>query len=106
MEKCRGGPGELHCVFLEKAYDSMPWEELLSEKYVRMVQDMYEDRERVVKSVVGVTDGLKVGDQALALSPLLFAVVMDGLTDEVMQNSLLRLWSVMRIGSRWRYALE
>lgn len=24
MEKCRGGPGELHCVFLEKAYDSMP----------------------------------------------------------------------------------
>lgn len=52
---------------------------------------MRTERRRVVKSVVGVTDGLKVGDQALALSPLLFAVVMDGLTDEVMQNSLLRL---------------
>lgn len=52
---------------------------------------MRTERKRVVKSVVGVTDGLKVGDQALALSPLLFAVVMDGLTDEVMQNSLLRL---------------
>ena len=53
IEKYREGQRELHCVFvdLEKAYDRVSREELwycmrksgVAEKYVRVVQDMYED---------------------------------------------------------------
>ncbi|KAK3530888.1 hypothetical protein QTP70_004404 [Hemibagrus guttatus] len=54
----RDGQRELHCVFvdLEKAYDRVPREELwycmrksgVAEKYVRVVQDMYERSRTVV----------------------------------------------------------
>ncbi|KAK3558573.1 hypothetical protein QTP86_021652 [Hemibagrus guttatus] len=54
----RDGQRELHCVFvdLEKAYDRVPREELwycmrksgVTEKYVRVVQDMYERSRTVV----------------------------------------------------------
>ena len=53
IENYRKGQRELHCVFvdLEKTYDSVPREELwycmrkseIEEKYVRLVQDMYEE---------------------------------------------------------------
>ncbi|KAK3545596.1 hypothetical protein QTP70_008146 [Hemibagrus guttatus] len=59
MEKYRDGQRELHCVFvdLEKAYDRVPREELwycmrksgVAEKYVRVVQDMYERSRTVVR---------------------------------------------------------
>ncbi|KAK3545667.1 hypothetical protein QTP70_009550 [Hemibagrus guttatus] len=59
MEKYRDGQRELHCVFvdLENAYDRVPREELwycvrksgVAEKYVRVVQDMYERSRTVVK---------------------------------------------------------
>ncbi|KAI5625322.1 hypothetical protein C0J50_15181 [Silurus asotus] len=132
MEKYREGQKELHCVFvdLEKAYDRVPREELwycmrksgVSEKYVRVVQDMYEDSVTAVKCAVGTTDWfrVKVGlHQGSALSPFLFAVVMDRLTDEVRQESP---WTMMfaddiviccesreqveKSLERWRYALE
>ena len=96
MEKYREGQRELHCVFvnLEKAYDRVPREELwycmrkseIVEKYVRLVQDMYERRERVVRYAVGTTESFKVKvglHQGSALSPFLFAVIIDRLTDEV-----------------------
>ena len=56
------------------------------EKYVRLVQDMYEGSETVVRCAVGTTEifMVKVGlYQGSALSPFLFAVVMDRLTDKV-----------------------
>ena len=96
IEKYRKGQSELHCVFvdLEKAYDRVPREELwycmrksgIVEKYVQLVQDMYEGSEIVVRCVVGTTEcfQVKVGlHQESALSPFLFAVIMDGLTDEI-----------------------
>ncbi|MCJ8738184.1 hypothetical protein PDJAM_G00032500 [Pangasius djambal] len=59
MEKYRDGQRELQCVFVDlgKAYDRVPREELwycmrksgVAEKYVRVVQDMYERSRTVVR---------------------------------------------------------
>ena len=63
MQKYREGQRELPCVFvnLEKAYDRVLREELwycmrksgIVGKYVRLVQDMYEGSETVVRCAVG-----------------------------------------------------
>ncbi|KAK3544908.1 hypothetical protein QTP86_029243 [Hemibagrus guttatus] len=105
MEKYRDGQRELHCVFvdLEKVYDRVPREELwycmrksgVAEKYVRVVQDMYERSRTVVRCAVGQTEEFKVEvglHQGLALSPFLFAIVMDQLSEEVRQESP---WTMM-----------
>ncbi|KAK3565937.1 hypothetical protein QTP86_022753, partial [Hemibagrus guttatus] len=70
MEKYRDGQRELHCVFvdLEKAYNRVSREELwycmrksgVAEKYVRVVQDMYERSRTVVRCAVGQTEEFKV----------------------------------------------
>ena len=96
MEKYRKDQRELHCVFvyLENAYDRVPREELsycmrksgMAEKYVRLVQDMYEGSETVVRCAVGTTESFKakVGQHlGSVLSLFLFAVIMDRLMDEV-----------------------
>ena len=94
----------------------------LTEKYVRAVQDMYEGCKTVVRCAVGVTEEFKVEvglHQGSALSPFLFAMVMDRLTDEVRQESP---WTMMFADDivicsesreqveveleRWRFALE
>ncbi|KAK3573483.1 hypothetical protein QTP86_025305, partial [Hemibagrus guttatus] len=132
MEKYRDGQRELHCVFvdLEKAYDRVPREELwycmrksgVAEKYVRVVQDMYERSRTVVRCAVGQTEefNVEVGlHQGSALSPFLFAIVMDQLSEEVRQESP---WTMMFADDivicsenreqveenleRWRFALE
>ncbi|KAK3526319.1 hypothetical protein QTP70_022745, partial [Hemibagrus guttatus] len=132
MEKYRDGQRELHCVFvdLEKAYDRVPREELwycmrksgVAEKYVRVVQDMYERSRTVVRCAVGQTEefNVEVGlHQGSALSPFLFAIVMDQLSGEVRQESP---WTMMFADDivicsesreqveenleRWRFALE
>ena len=95
MEKYREGQRELHCVSvdLEKAYDRVPREELwycmrksgIVEKYVQLVQDMYEGSETVVRCAVGTIESFKVKvglHQGSALGPFLFAVIMDRLTNE------------------------
>ncbi|KAK3518844.1 hypothetical protein QTP70_014989 [Hemibagrus guttatus] len=95
----RDGQRELHCVFvdLEKAYDRVPREELwycmrksgVAEKYVRVVQDMYERSRTVVRCAVGQTEEFKVEvglHQGSALSPFLFAIVMDQLSEEKVQE--------------------
>ena len=96
MEKYRESQRDLHCVFvdLEKAYNKVPREELwycmrksgMTEKYVRLVQDMYEESETVVRCAVGTTVSFKVKvglHQGSALSSFLFAVIMDRLIDKV-----------------------
>ncbi|KAK3506556.1 hypothetical protein QTP70_009082 [Hemibagrus guttatus] len=132
MEKYKDGQKELHCVFvdLEKAYDRVPREELwycmrksgVAEKYVRVVQDMYERSRTVVRCAVGQTEefNVEVGlHQGSALSPFLFAIVMDQLSEEVRQESP---WTMMFADDivicsesreqmeenleRWRFALE
>ena len=70
MEKYRERQKELHCVFvdLEKAYDKVSREELwycmrksqVAEKYVKVVQDMYEGSLITVRCAVGITEGFKV----------------------------------------------
>ncbi|KAI5608722.1 hypothetical protein C0J50_12215 [Silurus asotus] len=75
-------------ILEEKAHDRLLREKLwycmrksgVSEKYLRVVQDMYEDSVTAVKSAVGMTDWFKVEvglHQGSALSPYLFAVLMD-----------------------------
>ncbi|KAK3561816.1 hypothetical protein QTP86_014395, partial [Hemibagrus guttatus] len=132
MEKYRDGQKEVHCVFidLEKAYDRVPREELwycmrksgVAEKYVRVVQDMYERSRTVVRCAVGQTEEFKVEvglHQGSALSPFLFAIVMDHLSEEIRQESP---WTMMFADDivicsesreqveenleRWRFALE
>ncbi|KAK3517235.1 hypothetical protein QTP70_001249, partial [Hemibagrus guttatus] len=115
---------------LEKAYDRVPREELwycmrksgVAEKYVRVVQDMYERSRTVVRCAVGQTEEFKVEvglHQGLALSPFLFAIVMDQLSEEVRQESP---WTMMFADDivscsesreqveenleRWRFSLE
>ncbi|KAK3532456.1 hypothetical protein QTP86_018454, partial [Hemibagrus guttatus] len=132
MEKYRDGQRELHCVFVDlgKAYDRVPREELwycmrksgVAEKYVRVVQDMYERSRTVVRCAVGQTEefNVEVGlHQGSALSPFLFAIVMDQLSEEVRQESP---WTMMFADDivicsesreqvkenpeRWRFALK
>ncbi|KAK3538902.1 hypothetical protein QTP86_020172 [Hemibagrus guttatus] len=115
---------------LEKVYDRVPREELwycmrksgVAEKYVRVVQDMYERSRTVVRCAVGQTEefNVEVGlHQGSALSPFLFAIVMDQLSEEVRQESP---WTMMFADDivicsesreqveknleRWRFALE
>ncbi|KAK3521520.1 hypothetical protein QTP70_008601 [Hemibagrus guttatus] len=115
---------------LEKAYDRVPREELwycmrksgVAGKYVRVVQDMYERSRTVVRCAVGQTEefNVEVGlHQGSALSPFLFTIVMDQLSEEVRQESP---WTMMFADDivicsesreqveenleRWRFALE
>ncbi|KAK3571420.1 hypothetical protein QTP86_012057 [Hemibagrus guttatus] len=114
---------------LEKAYDRVPREELwycmrksgVAEKYVRVVQGMYERSRTMVRCAVGQTEEFKVEvglHQGSALSPFLFAMVMDQLS-EVRQESP---WTMMFADDivicsesreqveenleRWKFALE
>ena len=132
IEKYREGQRELHCVFvdLEKAYDRVPREELwycmrksgMGKKYVRLVQDMYEESKTVVRCAIGTTESFKVKvglHQGSALSPFPFAVIMDRLTDEVRREPP---WTMLFADDMmicqetreevewrlecWRYALE
>ena len=55
----------------------------MAEKYVRLELDMYEGSETVVRCAIGTTESFKVNvglHQGSALSPFLFAVIMDKIT--------------------------
>ena len=132
MEKYGEKQKDLHLVFidLEKAYDRVPRQEVwrsmrekgVSEKYVKVVQDMYEGATTQVRSSVGTTEkfSVRVGlHQGSTLSPYIFNLVMDVITAEVREvvpwSTLyaddIVLADVTREGvelklERWRKALE
>ena len=100
LEKWKEGQKGVHCVFvdLEKAYDRVPREELweclrlakASECYVRVAMDMYDGARTAMRSSAGLTEEFEVGvglHQGSALSPFLFAIVMDKLTEEIRTES-------------------
>ena len=83
----------MDCAFidLEKAYHRVPREELweclrLAEKsecYIKIIKDMYDGATTTVRSAAGLTEEFKVGvgfHQGSALSPFLFAIIMNKLT--------------------------
>ena len=61
----------------------------IAEPYVRAVQDMYKECTTAIRTAVGLTESfqVKVGlHQGSSLSPFLFAVIMDRLTDELREE--------------------
>ena len=95
LEKYGENQRELHLVFidLEKAYDRVPrevWrcmrEKRVSEKYVRLVKNMYDGARTQVRTCVGLTEkfGVTVGlHQGSSLSPYIFDLIMDVLGQEI-----------------------
>ena len=96
MERFREQRKDLHMVFidLEKAYDKIPrnimWWSLdkrkVPSKYVTLIKDMYSNAVTSVLTNDGNTDyfSIKIGlHQWLALSPYLFALVMDEVTRNI-----------------------
>jgi len=96
MERFREQKKDLHLVFidLEKAYDKIPrnvmWWALdkhkVPSKYVTLIKDMYNNVVTSVRTNDGNTDyfPIKIGlHQGSALSPYLFALVMDEVTRNI-----------------------
>ena len=90
----------MHSAFidLEKAYDRAPreeqWECLrlaeTSECYITIIKDMYDGATTTVRSAAGLTEEFKVGvglHQGSALSPLIFAIIMDKLTEDIRKDA-------------------
>ena len=100
QERYREGQEDLHYVFidLEKAYYRVQREELywcmrdngVSEKYIRLVKEMYHQCETVVRCAAGTSEpfAVEVGLlQGSAFSPFLFAIMMDSLTENIRKET-------------------
>ena len=99
VEKYREKQKGLHLVFidLEKVYDRVPRQEVcrclrekgVSEKYVRIMKDMYAEATTQVRSTVRTTEKFKVKvglHQGSTLRPYVFDIVMDVTTSEVREE--------------------
>ena len=100
LEKWTKGEKAVHCAFidLEKAYDSVPREELweclrfaeTSNCYIRIIKDIHDGATTTVRSATGLTEEFKVGvklHQGSTLSPFLFAIIMDKLTENIRKDA-------------------
>jgi hypothetical protein len=96
MGRYREEKKDLHMVFidLEKAYDKVPrdvmwWaleKQKVPTKYITLIKDMYKDAMTCVRTYDGDTSDfpIKIGlHQGSALSPYLFALVMDEVTRDI-----------------------
>ncbi len=96
MEKHKEKQSELWMVFvdLEKAFDRVPhdliWWSLrmkgADEAEIKMIQDMYKVAVTYIRTPCGSTDEfpVKVGvHQGSSLSPLLFIIVLDAITEDL-----------------------
>ena len=96
IERYRSKKQDLHMVFkdLEKAYDRVPREILwrvlalkgIKVAYIQAIKDMYEGAMTYVKTPCGVSQEFPISiglHQGSALSPYLFAIVMDELTKHI-----------------------
>ena len=101
IEKYREGNTNLHLVFiyLEKSYNRIPRSEIwnclrirkVPEKYIGVIQDMYKESETQITTPTGRSEGFKVVvgvHQGSALSPFIFIIVMDTLTDNGRKRAL------------------
>ncbi|XP_071708532.1 secreted RxLR effector protein 78-like [Rutidosis leptorrhynchoides] len=99
MEKYREKQNNLHMAFLdlEKAYDCVPreliWKTLnvrgVPSRYIRTIRDMYEGAKTRVRTTVGNTEffPVEVGlHQGSALSPYLFTLILDELTQRIQDD--------------------
>ena len=101
LEKWTEGQKAVHCAFidLEKAHDRVPrekeWECLwlaeTSECYIKIIKDIiYDGATTTVRSAAGLTEEIKVGvglHQGSALSPFLFAIIVDRLTEVIRKDA-------------------
>ena len=101
LEKWAEGKKAVHCAFidLEKAYDRVTKEELweclqfakISKCYIRIIKEMYDGATTTARSAAGLTEEFKVGVglyQGSALSPFLFAIIMDKLNEGIRKDAL------------------
>ena len=101
LDKWTEGQKAVLCAFidLEKAYDRVPREKLwecfrlaeTSECYTKIiVKDMYDGARTTVRSAARLTEEFKVGvglHQGSALSPFLFTIIMDKLTENIRKDA-------------------
>ena len=79
---------------MEKAYDRVPREELywcMRDKYIRVVQDMYDHCGTVVRCAAGTGEpfAVEVGlHQGSAFSPCMFAIMVDSLMENIRNKHL------------------
>ena len=105
QEKYRELNKELHMVFvdLEKAYDTIPRELIwhclrkkqVPEAYIDIIKDMYKDSTTQVVTNVGETEEIRIEvglHQGSALSPLLFIIIMDVISEDTGEESP---WSML-----------
>jgi hypothetical protein len=96
MKRCREQKKYLHMIFidLEKTYDKVPsnviWWALqkhkVSTKYITLIKDMYDNVVTSVRTSNGDTNDFPINielHQRSALSPYLFALVVDEVTKDI-----------------------
>jgi hypothetical protein len=96
MKRCRKQKKDMHMVFidLEKAYEKVPrniiWWALqkhkVSTKYITLIKDMYDNVVTSVRTSNRDTNDFSINiglHQGSALSPYLFALVMDEVTRDI-----------------------